>query len=91
MSPHVSDFGGDIMSPIMSPPATPSQIQDTEHIQPASLDSHRTSALQNAFRRRNNIPTLKLGKDDTTAVFIEDENEVILNCNNTSDYYPIKP
>jgi len=75
MSPHASsDFGGDVMSPLTSPPATPSQVQDTE---PSGLDSHRSSALQNSLRRRT-MPALRLGKDDTaaTTTFTEDENEV---------------
>ncbi|XP_014473264.1 PREDICTED: KAT8 regulatory NSL complex subunit 1 [Dinoponera quadriceps] len=72
MSPHASDLSGDVISPITSPPATPSQ-QDTEH--PSSLDSHRPTALQNALRRRA-MPasTLRLGRDDVA--FTEDENEV---------------
>ncbi|KOX77327.1 KAT8 regulatory NSL complex subunit 1 [Melipona quadrifasciata] len=49
MSPHASDFGGDIMSPITSPPATP-QVQESEH-QHNSDNLHRSSALQNALRR----------------------------------------
>jgi len=75
MSPHASsEFGGDVISPLTSPPATPSQ--DTEHLQQSSgLDPHRSSALQNSFRRRT-MP-LKLGKDDATTAFTEDENEVI--------------
>ncbi|XP_039311097.1 KAT8 regulatory NSL complex subunit 1 [Solenopsis invicta] len=74
MSPHASsDFGGDVTSPITSPPATPSQVQDTE---PSGLDSHRPSALQNSLRRRT-MPTLRLGKDDATATFTEDENEIL--------------
>ncbi|XP_012228213.1 uncharacterized protein nsl1 isoform X2 [Linepithema humile] len=74
MSPHASsDFGGDVMSPLTSPPATPSQMQDTE---PSGLDSHRSSALQNSIRRRT-MPALRLGKDDTTAAFTEDENEIL--------------
>ncbi|EFN75643.1 KAT8 regulatory NSL complex subunit 1 [Harpegnathos saltator] len=81
MSPHAaSDLSGDVISPITSPPATPSQVQDTEH--PASsLDSHRPTALQNALRRRvipaSTAASLRLGRDDATAVaFTEDENEV---------------
>lgn len=74
MSPHASsDFGGDMMSPFTSPPATPSQVQDTET---SGLDSHRPSALQNSLRRRT-MSALKLGKDDAaTTAFAEDENEV---------------
>lgn len=73
MSPHASDFGGDMMSPITSPPATP-QIQDAEQ---HNLDNaHRSSALQNALRRRT-TPTLRLGKDDTSTSINEDENEVL--------------
>nr|XP_034191066.1 KAT8 regulatory NSL complex subunit 1 isoform X1 [Osmia lignaria]XP_034191075.1 KAT8 regulatory NSL complex subunit 1 isoform X1 [Osmia lignaria] len=71
MSPHASDFGGDMMSPITSPPPTP-QVQDAEHQQ--NLDTHRSSALQNALRRRT-TPTLRLGKDDST-LMNEDENEI---------------
>lgn len=74
MSPHASDFGGDMMSPITSPPATPSQVQDSEHQH--NSDTHRSSALQNAFRRRT-TPTLRLGKDDTSTSVNEDENEVL--------------
>ncbi|KAM0736530.1 KAT8 regulatory NSL complex subunit 1 [Formica fusca] len=75
MSPHASsDFGGDVVSPFTSPPATPSQVQDTE--QPSGLDSHRPSALQNSFRRRT-MPALRLGKDDAVAAFTEDENEIL--------------
>lgn len=73
MSPHASsDFGGDVTSPITSPPATPSQVQDTES---SGLDSHRPSALQNSLRRRT-MPALRLGKDDATVAFTEDDNEV---------------
>lgn len=76
MSPHASsDFGGDVMSPLTSPPATPSQMQDTE---PSGLDSHRSSALQNSLRRRT-MPALRLGKDDAATAFTEDENEVTYN------------
>lgn len=78
MSPHASDLSGDMMSPITSPPATPSQMQDTEHLQPSSLDSHRPSALQNALRRRA-MPALRLGRDDAAVAFTEDENEVRKN------------
>ncbi|XP_072759969.1 uncharacterized protein Nsl1 isoform X1 [Anoplolepis gracilipes] len=75
MSPHASsDFGGDAVSPFTSPPATPSQVQDTE--QPSGLDSHRPSALQNSLRRRT-MPALRLGKDDVVAAFTEDENEIL--------------
>lgn len=74
MSPHASDFGGDIMSPITSPPATP-QVQDSEH-QHNSDNMHRSSALQNAFRRRT-MPSLRVGKDDTSASINEDDNEVL--------------
>lgn len=77
MSPHASsDFGGDMISPFTSPPATPSQVQDTE--QSSGLDSHRPSALQNSFRRRT-MPALRLGKDDSAVAFTEDENEVMHN------------
>lgn len=74
MSPHASDFSGDMISPITSPPATPSQVQDTENLQPSNLDSHQPSALQNTFRRRT-MHTLRLGRVDAVA-FTEDENEV---------------
>ena len=74
MSPHASDFGGDIMSPITSPPATP-QVQESEH-QHNSDNMHRSSALQNALRRRT-TPTLRVGKDDTSTSINEDENEVL--------------
>ncbi|EFN65269.1 Uncharacterized protein KIAA1267 [Camponotus floridanus] len=75
MSPHASsDFGGDVVSPFTSPPATPSQVQDTE--QSSGLDSHRPSALQNSLRRRT-MPALRLGKDDAAVVFTEDENEIL--------------
>lgn len=74
MSPHASDFGGDMMSPITSPPATP-QVQDSEH-QHNSDNMHRSSALQNAIRRRA-TPTLRIGKDDTNISINEDENEVL--------------
>jgi len=81
MSPHASsDFGGDVTSPITSPPATPSQVQDTES---SGLDSHRPSALQNSLRRRT-MPTLRLGKDDATAAFTEDDNEVSTHSNDIS-------
>lgn len=75
MSPHASsDFGGDMMSPFTSPPATPSQVRDTET---SGLDSHRPSALQNSLRRRT-MSALKLGKDDAaTTAFAEDENEIV--------------
>lgn len=80
MSPHASDLSGDVISPITSPPATPSHVQDTEHPQPSSLDSQRPSALQNALRRRAmpvaSTATLRLGRDDTAVAFTEDENEV---------------
>ncbi|CAK9797138.1 KAT8 regulatory NSL complex subunit 1 [Anthophora quadrimaculata] len=74
MSPHASDFGGDIMSPITSPPATP-QVQDTEH-QHNSDNSHRSSALQNPLRRRT-TPTFKVGRDDISSLMNEDENEIL--------------
>ncbi|XP_076763735.1 non-specific lethal 1 [Xylocopa sonorina] len=74
MSPHASDFGGDTMSPITSPPATP-QIQESEH-QHNSDTAHRSSALQNALRRRT-TPTLRVGKDDTGITANEDENEIL--------------
>ncbi|XP_078033791.1 non-specific lethal 1 [Augochlora pura] len=74
MSPHASDFGGDMMSPITSPPATPSQVQDSEHQH--NSDTHRSSAFQNALRRRV-TPTLRLGKEDTSTSVIEDENEIL--------------
>lgn len=74
MSPHASDFGGDIMSPITSPPATP-QVQESEH-QHNSDNLHRTSALQNALRRRT-TPMLRVGKDDTSTSINEDENEIL--------------
>ncbi|XP_011703559.1 PREDICTED: KAT8 regulatory NSL complex subunit 1 [Wasmannia auropunctata] len=74
LSPHASsDFGGDVTSPITSPPATPSQVQDTES---SGLDSHRSSALQNSLRRRT-MPALRLGRDDATAAFTEDDNEIL--------------
>ncbi|KMQ93921.1 mll1 mll complex subunit [Lasius niger] len=74
MSPHASsDFGGDVVSPFTSPPATPSQVQDTE--QPSGLDSHRPSALQNSLRRRT-MPALRFAKDDAATAFTEDENEL---------------
>ncbi|XP_076170383.1 non-specific lethal 1 isoform X1 [Ptiloglossa arizonensis] len=76
MSPHASDFGGDMMSPITSPPATPSQIQDSEHQQNSDTSRSHTSALQNALRRRT-TPTLRLGKDDTSTSVNEDENEIL--------------
>lgn len=81
MSPHASsDFGGDVTSPITSPPATPSQVQDIEL---SGLDSHRSSALQNSLRRRT-MPALRLGKDDATAAFTEDYNEVSTSGNDSS-------
>ena len=67
-------------SPITSPPATPSQVQDTES---SGLDSHRSSALQNSLRRRT-MPSLRLGKDDTTVAFTEDDNEVNTRGNDIS-------
>ncbi|XP_018341579.1 PREDICTED: uncharacterized protein LOC108748081 [Trachymyrmex septentrionalis] len=74
MSPHASsDFGGNVTSPITSPPATPSQVQDTES---SGLDSHRSSTLQNSLRRRT-MPSLRLGKDDATVAFTEDDNEIL--------------
>ncbi|XP_076248827.1 non-specific lethal 1 isoform X2 [Calliopsis andreniformis] len=72
MSPHASDFGGDMMSPITSPPATPSQDSEHQH----NSDTHRSSALQNALRRRT-TPTLRIGKDDTITSANEDENEIL--------------
>ncbi|XP_026673161.1 uncharacterized protein LOC108629422 isoform X2 [Ceratina calcarata] len=74
MSPHASDFGGDTMSPITSPPATP-QIQDPEH-QHNSDHAHRSSALQNALRRRA-TPTFRVAKDETNISVNEDENEIL--------------
>lgn len=65
MSPHASDFGGDVMSPITSPPATPLQVQETEH-QQQNLDSHRRRAMS----------VLRIGKDDVGTSYNEDENEV---------------
>lgn len=66
MSPHASDFGGDMMSPITSPPATPLQVQDTEH-QQHNLDSHRRRAMS----------VLRIGKDDVGTSYNEDENEIL--------------
>ncbi|XP_076663793.1 non-specific lethal 1 [Andrena cerasifolii] len=74
MSPHASDFGGDMMSPITSPPATPSQVQDPEHQH--NSDTNRSSALQNALRRRT-TPTLRIGRDETGTSVNEDENEIL--------------
>ncbi|XP_046818997.1 KAT8 regulatory NSL complex subunit 1 isoform X2 [Vespa crabro] len=66
MSPHASDFGGDVMSPITSPPATPLQVQETEH-QQQNLDSNRRRA----------ISVLRIGKDDVGTSYNEDENEIL--------------
>lgn len=66
MSPHASDFGGDVMSPITSPPATPLQVQETEH-QQQNLDSHRRRAMS----------VLRIGKDDVGTSYNEDENEIL--------------
>lgn len=64
-----------MMSPITSPPATPSQVQDPEHQH--NSDTNRSSALQNALRRRT-TPTLRIGRDETGTSVNEDENEVLL-------------
>ncbi|XP_015592058.1 KAT8 regulatory NSL complex subunit 1 isoform X2 [Cephus cinctus] len=72
MSPHASDFGGDVASPITSPPATPSILQDAEH----HTDPNRPSALQNAFRRRT-ISSSRMARDEMGTSFTEDENEVL--------------
>lgn len=75
MSPQASDFGGDTVSPITSPPATP-QFQDSEMQQ--NIDS-RQSSFSNVLRRRTISTTLKLGKDEPTlCMHSEDENEVLL-------------
>ena len=82
MSPHASDFGGDTTSPITSPPATPSNVQDLEH-QP--VDLNRPPPLQHVLRRRT-ISSLRLPREDrekekekekeTAASTAEEEKEV---------------
>ena len=68
MSPHTSDFGGDVTSPMTSPPATPLQAQDLENQQNSNFD-------KSLFRRRTNS-SLRTGKEETSTCTNEDENEV---------------
>lgn len=74
MSPQPSEFGGDVVSPITSPPATPLNLQDGENQQ--FLDANRPSALQNSFRRRT-ISASRPSRDETGSFLPEDDNEVI--------------
>ncbi|XP_046430731.1 KAT8 regulatory NSL complex subunit 1 isoform X2 [Neodiprion fabricii] len=76
MSPQPSEFGGDVVSPITSPPATPLMPQDSENQQQQLLDMHRPSALQNSFRRRT-ISSSRPSRDETVGSLPEDDNEVI--------------
>lgn len=70
MSPHPSDFGGDVTSPITSPPATPLQSHDTDSQQSQNLD--RSSSL---FRRRTNS-SVRTGREETSTCLTEDDKEV---------------
>ncbi|XP_043466738.1 KAT8 regulatory NSL complex subunit 1 [Leptopilina heterotoma] len=58
MSPHASDFGGDTTSPITSPPATPSNSHDAEHV-----DANRPPPLQHVLRRRT-LSSLRFTRED---------------------------
>ncbi|XP_058808683.1 KAT8 regulatory NSL complex subunit 1, partial [Phymastichus coffea] len=74
MSPHASDFGGDTMSPITSPPATPSTPQDTEH----SETYHRQTSLQNALRRRTmSSSTSRLQREESNTSVTEEHEQVL--------------
>ncbi|XP_012254345.2 KAT8 regulatory NSL complex subunit 1 isoform X2 [Athalia rosae] len=75
MSPQPSEFGGDVVSPITSPPATPLNPQDSDNQQQFS-EVHRSSALQNSFRRRT-ISASRPSRDEIGGVLPEDDNEVI--------------
>lgn len=76
MSPHASDFGGDASSPMISPPATPLQVQDMDYQNQApGLESHRSSSL-NIFRRRT-YSAARTGKEETGICVNEEEHEVI--------------
>ncbi|XP_003424599.1 KAT8 regulatory NSL complex subunit 1 isoform X2 [Nasonia vitripennis] len=80
MSPHASDFGGDItMSPITSPPATPSNVHDSEHSQQQQTETHhRSGSLQNALRRRTMSSSARSQKDEANNSVIEEEHEQVL-------------
>ncbi|XP_011304270.1 KAT8 regulatory NSL complex subunit 1 [Fopius arisanus] len=73
MSPHASDFGGDV-TPITSPPATPSGTLETEH---HAMMDHRNSTLQSTVRRRTNSSSMRVTKEDAASSIHEDENEVL--------------
>lgn len=57
MSPHTSDFGGDTMSPITTPPATPLNVYDEQS--QSEITHHRSGSQQNATRRRPSTRSLK--------------------------------
>jgi hypothetical protein len=82
MSPHASDFGGDTMSPITSPPATPSNAHDggehqQQQQQPPTESHHRSGSLQNALRRRTMSSSTRSQKEESAASsFNEEEHEV---------------
>lgn len=70
MSPHMSDFGGDTMSPITTPPATPLNVYD-EQSQPETTH-HRSGSQQNANRRR---PSTRSLKEDTFTIASVNEKD----------------
>ncbi|XP_012283336.1 uncharacterized protein LOC105701285 [Orussus abietinus] len=76
LSPNASDYGCDVPSPINSPPATPAMMHDLENRTQQMLDTHRPLSFHNAMRRQS-ISSLRLARDDTTASFTEEDNEVL--------------
>lgn len=74
MSPQPSEFGGDVISPMTSPPATPLNPQESES-QQQILDINRPSVLQNTFRRRT-ISASRPSRDETGSFLPDDDNEV---------------
>ncbi|XP_066600627.1 KAT8 regulatory NSL complex subunit 1 [Prorops nasuta] len=76
MSPHASDFSGDVISPVMSPAAL-SVIQDIDQKQQNLESPQRSSVLNNVFRRRP-VSNLRCGRDDISGIWCnEEENEVV--------------
>lgn len=67
MSPHASECGGDTMSPLTSPPATPN-MQECENSQ--------SNSLQITLRRRTLASVIRMQKDEPTNVINDEEHEV---------------
>lgn len=86
MSPHTSDFSGDIISPITSPPATPLSVHDIiDQAQQQQTDlSHRSSSLHNVLRRRTISSSIRSQRDDTMGSAVEEEHVVSVNCINVN-------